>query len=59
MVGDIDDETTRCQLGRITRRLIHAVEIGVAADKPRPVETNYRIRTGNCDHPATVDALTR
>jgi AcrR family transcriptional regulator len=32
LVGGIDDETLRCQLRRITRRLIHAAEIGVAAD---------------------------
>lgn len=32
LVADIDDETLRCQLRRITRRLISAAEIGVAAD---------------------------
>jgi AcrR family transcriptional regulator len=32
LVGGIDDETLRCQLRRITRRLIQAAEIGVAAD---------------------------
>jgi AcrR family transcriptional regulator len=32
LVGDIDDETLRCQLRRITRRLIDAAEIGVAAE---------------------------
>ncbi len=32
LVGGIDDETLRCQLRRITRRLIHAAEIGVAPD---------------------------
>jgi AcrR family transcriptional regulator len=32
LVGGIDDETLRCQLRRITRRLISASEIGGAAD---------------------------
>lgn len=32
LVGDIDDETLRCQLRRIIRRLIDAAEVGVAAD---------------------------
>ena len=32
LVAGIDDETLRCQLRRITRRLINAAEIGVAAD---------------------------
>lgn len=32
LVGDIDEDTLRCQLRRITRRLINAAEIGAAAD---------------------------
>jgi AcrR family transcriptional regulator len=32
LVGDIDDETLRAQLRRITRRLIEAADIGVTAD---------------------------
>lgn len=32
LVGDIDDETLRCQLRRITRRLIEAADLGVTAD---------------------------
>jgi hypothetical protein len=32
LVGDIDDETLRCQLRRITRRLIDAADIRVSCE---------------------------
>lgn len=31
LMGDVEDETPRCQLRRINRRLIHTAEIGAAA----------------------------
>ncbi|MGA7050098.1 MAG: hypothetical protein WBZ37_02295 [Mycobacterium sp.] len=32
LIGEIEDDTPRCRLRRINRRLIHTAEVGAVAD---------------------------